>query len=98
MSEQQRNGKRDGVDELMEGMAHIETLSWWATSSMKVVYALLVALFAWLQFSNYEITQIIEKTEPEAFLRCIMFGFYLSWVFGPNFDLKVQKIAFVKDP
>jgi hypothetical protein len=98
VSEHDSDRKKDGVDEIMDGMANIENLAWWATSVMKIVYTILVAAFAWLQFRNYELTQIIQKTEPEAFLRCIMFGFYLSWVFGPSFDLKVQKIAFVKDP
>lgn len=27
-----------------------------------------------------------------------MVGFFLSWVFGPSFDIKIQKSAYVKDP
>jgi hypothetical protein len=89
---------KENLDDLIQGMDHIENLAWWATTFVKVVSGILVLIFAWLQFRSYEITQLIEKTEPEAFLRCIMFGYYLSWAFGPNFDVKIQKAAYVKDP
>jgi hypothetical protein len=88
----------EGLDDLLQGINNIENLAWWATIFVNVVCGILVAVFAWLQFRNYSIAQLIEKTEPEAFLRCIMLGFYLCWVFGPNFDVKVQKRVYVKDP
>lgn len=90
--------RNENLDDLLKGMSSIENLAWWATIFVNVVCGILVAVFAWLQFRNYGIAQLIEKTEPEAFLRCIMFGFYLCWVFGPNFDVRVQKLVYVKDP
>lgn len=90
--------RNENLDDLLQGMNNIENLAWWATIFVNVVCGILAAIFAWLQFRNYSIAQLIEKTEPEAFLRCIMFGFYLCWVFGPNFDVKVQKQVYVKDP
>jgi len=90
--------RNENLDDLLQGITNIENLAWWATVFVNVVCGILAAIFAWLQFRNYAIAQLIEKTEPEAFLRCIMFGFYLCWVFGPNFDVKVQKLVYVKDP
>jgi hypothetical protein len=88
----------ENLEDLLKGIGSIENLSWWATRFVNTVCAILAAVFAWLQFRDYGIAQLIEKTEPEVFLRCIMFGFYLCWVFGPNFDVKVQKLVYVKDP
>jgi hypothetical protein len=90
--------RSENLEDLLKGIGSIENLSWWATIFVNTVCGILAAVFAWLQFRNYGIAQLIEKTEPEAFLRCIMFGFYLCWVFGPNFDVKVQKLVYVKDP
>jgi hypothetical protein len=88
----------ESIDELMQSVGHIETLAWWPTFFVKVVSGILIVMFTWLQFRSYNITQLIEKAEPETFLRVIVVGFFFSWVLGPNFDIRIQKAAYTNDP
>ena len=88
----------ESIDNLMRGVGHIDNLAWWPAFFIKVLSAILVVIFTWLQFKNYEIAQLIEKTEPQTFLRFIMLMFFLSWVAGPSFDIRIQKAAYLRDP
>ena len=88
----------DDVGGVLDGIDHIEKLAWWATTFVNVVCAVLALLFGYLQFRNYQFARVIEYAQPEFLLKFTMFAFYLGWVFGPKFDIKVQKLVYVKDP
>jgi hypothetical protein len=59
---------------------------------------LLVLLFAWLKIKSIQIAQIFEHAEPALLLKISVIAFYISWTFGPDFDIKVQKLVYVTDP
>jgi hypothetical protein len=88
----------DDVGEVLDGIDHIEKLAWWATIFVNVVCGFLALFFGYLQFRNYQFARVIEYAEPEILLKITMCAFYLCWVFGPKFDIKVQKLVYVKDP
>ena len=98
MPELQPISDEDDVGEVLDGIDHIERLAWWATKFVNSVCAILAIFFTWLQLRNYQIAQIIEYARPEFLLKLTMIGFYTCWLFGPTFDIKVQKLAYVKDP
>ncbi len=62
------------------------------------VGVVLVFFFAWLQFSELPIVEILENTRTDLLLRVFLAIYYACWIFGTGFDLSIQQAVYVNDP
>lgn len=61
---------------------------------VSLISIVLVILFAWLQIRDVPIAVVVKNTNPDLLQRLTIILYYFCWVFGCNFDIKIQEHSY----
>lgn len=77
--------------------AEIDKLADKARLAISVIGGLLALAFGWVQLKDFPFIPLLESTQAEFVLKVALALYYFSWVFGTNFDVKLQQDVYVRD-